>query len=324
MTNKENFNKEENYFENQPLTHREKIIVLVKAVIEQDHEQIDYFIDYLQGDGYEMLKSLWPELIISLNDFDCVYAYAKEKRLDCEALDLLTDWVANNATKEQAERFALNVPYVNFEKLEECILEKAIIAKKEKTEIGELTIDLRLSKAELDTLTDHIVESEDLDGIYNFAVTFPNANMQKLEVALIKNSLINKDIKYLYLYARDVEKVDHDLIEHGIISCFNHLAEHEKFLAVEYLFNYVKDVPVNNQQFFSQSILDSKNHEYIAYHIVYNDDATILGNSFGNYEDLYNFSLSCRDFFGDKNTYEEYMEKLHQKFVEPYQKAKKI
>ncbi len=313
------------YYLGKELDNRQKITVLIKAIVDNNQEFIQNFVDHLLSDGFDMLPKLWPEIIVNLNSFECVYEYAK-LNFDNNTLDLLTNWVVDNSTPKQAERFATNIPYVDFDVLEPLILEKkglTPIGSSRKTKFGEISLQLCLDPKEIKRLTDYVIATEDMEGIYNFAKSYPQANNINFQAAFIKKSIKENNLKYLYKFARDIEGVNKRLFEMGFRACYHNLEEHEQFLQAEYLFKYQNDIDGVEPGSFSEYLYNSRNHEYMAYQIVYNDDEELLEKTFGNYQNLFRFSLSCKDFFGDKTCYEEYIEKLHQKFIDTGKKLAK-
>ncbi len=310
------FEGEKVLYQGRELNDREKMSLVVEAVLNEDENLRVEVCNYLTSFGEAFLKKLWPQLVMALNDFNCVYRYACANYLTTEELRELTEWVATNATELQVKKFAENVPYVDGDLLEEKLNHQKQVVEPEQ-EKGEVAVDL--SEEEIVALREVLIEQESPAAIYHFASEIPQLANQELEQIMIRKCMIAHDLEHLYLYARDVANANIPLLEKGLLAIYNNMPEHEKYLSVKYLYKFDKEIGFSEPEKLGDYILESKNHEYIAYQIADNDERNLLERSFGNYENLYRFSLSCKDFFTEEDCFEEYIEKVKELFSQQKQ-----
>ncbi len=283
------------------------VLAITKVVIEDDVTKIKQASEMLSyGKNDVVLKDLPPSIVIALNDFDCVYDYVCLNRLKQEPLNQITDWVAKNGTEKQKERFSVNIPYVDLSRLgkEEMMNDQLIVGE---DNIGQIKISL--SKKETNELTGWAIDNFELESLYKYTLHNPCLNLRLIEVAMIKKSIAEQNIEFLYKFAKNVSGAQTDLLELGMILTYESMPEHKQFSAVKYLFYFTNELESKKKNIIEENIKETGNLEYVAYQIIYGKSESLLKEKFGSYQNLWHFSLSCKDFFENKELYDDYLEK---------------
>lgn len=293
----------------------EILLNIFKAVLQNDKPKIRIINEYLicgtNEKGLKVLSELPSEIVILLNNFDCIYDYVRARRLNQEDLNQITDWVSKNGNSKQKERFLINIPYVEISRLDGSLREmtKEVTVKKT-TDLGDINIETALTKKEIAELTEWAINNKDLKQLYEHAIANPYLDLRKIELALIKESILENNIKYIYKFAKNVQGAKIELLELGMHLIFDSMPEFKKFVNAKYLFHFSNDFGIKRKELYEQQLQDSNNLEYIAYQIIYGESQELLSKTFGNPEDLFRFSLSCKDFFEEKKIYADFLEKV--------------
>ncbi len=289
------------------------VLAITKVVIENDVTKIEQATNMLSyGKDDLVLKDLHPSIVTGLNDFDCIYDYACINRLEQESLNQLTDWVAKNGTEKQKERFSVNIPYVDLSRLdgEEIMTEQLIVDKENRGQIK-----VFFSETEINELTEWAIDNFETETLYKYTLHNCCLNLRLIELAMIRKSIAEQNIEYLYKFAKNVKGAQTDLLELGMILTYESMPEQKQFGSVKYLFHFANEFESKKKNLIEENIKESSNLEYVAYQIIYGGSESILTEKFGDYQTLWHFSLSCKDFFEDKKLYEDYIEKAREAVV---------